>query len=171
MEFESFSFNQNCIATGVPTPTIIWTSNTSTFVVADDILSIQTNNLNKITKVNYFTCTAKNSVGVDIRRIRIINGIELKVPDTPILTDASTNSVVIQWSEYDIVDYVSHYEICVSKSGVDGCSQRIETSDTQLIIRDLIRSSQYFITVVVFTDFGTSPKSIALDVIIAKIGK
>ena len=163
MEFESFSFNQNCIATGVPTPTIIWTSNTSTFVVADDILSIQTNNLNKITKVNYSTCTAKNSVGVD--------NMELNFPDTPILTDASTNSVVIQWSEYDIVDYVSHYEICVSKSGVDGCSQRIETSDTQLIIRDLIRSSQYFIIVVVFTDFGTSPKSIALDVIIAKIGK
>ena len=93
MEFESFSFNQNCIATGVPTPTITWASNTSTLNVVGNRLSIRARHLNKKI-VNVFTCTATNSVGRDAKQILIMNTIELSIPAKPAVISISTNSEV-----------------------------------------------------------------------------
>ena len=100
-----------------------------------------------------------------------MNTIELSIPAKPAVISISTNSLEIQWSDYDIVDYFIHYEICVSTPGADVCEQKIETSNTQLTIRNLQASSDYSISIVVFTDFGTSPRSSALDIVTADISK
>ena len=170
-EFEYFSFTQDCISTGVPTPTITWTSSTSTLDVTNNRLSILARHLNKKIEVNIFTCTATNSIGLDASQIFIINTIELSIPEKPTYISISTNSIEIQWSDYDIVDYLVYYEICVSISGANNCEQRNETTETRLTIRNLQPSSQYSITIVVFTYFGTSPRSIPLYIITSDLGK
>ena len=164
-DFESFSFSQDCISTGVPRPTISWTSNTSTLDVTDNRLSIRARHLNKTIELNIFICTANNSIGQDTRRIFILNTIELSIPEKPTDISISTNSIEIQWSDYDIVDYLVYYEICVSIPGANNSEQRIETTETRLTIINLQPSSQYNITIVVLTYFGTSPRSIPLDII------
>ena len=170
-EFEYFSFTQDCISTGVPTPTITWTSNTSTLDVTNNRLSILARHLNKKIEVNIFTCTATNSIGLDASQIFIINTIELSIPEKPTDISISTNSIEIQWSDYDIVDYLVFYEICVSIPGTNNCEQRNETTETRLTIRNLQPSSQYSITIVVFTYFGTSPRSTPLYIITSDLGK
>ena len=121
-------------------------------------------------EVNIFTCTATNSVGRDSKQILITNTIELSIPEKPTDVSISINSIEIQWPVYYIPD-VLYYEICVSIPGGSGCEQSLETTDTRLTIRNLQSSTQYRITIVVFTDFGTSPRSIPLDTTTVEIGK
>ena len=83
-EFQSFSLVQNCVSTGIPTPTITWTSNTnSNLNIISDTLILNTHDLNPEISNNSFTCTATNTAGQDNKRITVTIDIQLPVPQPP----------------------------------------------------------------------------------------
>lgn len=161
-EFQSFSLVQNCISTGIPVPSIRWTSNTGRIYVVGNVLSIGSSHLRRSTDVDVFTCIATNFVGQDAKQIRIVKSIPLPAAENPTIYSVSANSIAIQWSLYDLVNYVSYYEICVGVPGQNGCRQSIRAYSSPYTIESLLASSQYSITIVVYTNFGVSPRSDAL---------
>ena len=166
-EFESFSFTQDCVSTGIPTPAITWTSNTnSNLNVVSDTLTLRTQDLNPETSTNIFTCTATNTAGQDSKRIRVTIDIEpqLTTPQAPTQQSIGRNSVDIQWVEYLSSDYVKSYDICVSTTASTGCIQTINTASTQYSIGSLESATSYRISIVVNTVFGRSPASVTLTV-------
>ena len=100
-----------------------------------------------------------NTVGRDIRQIRVEKSIELPAAENPTVHNVSANSITIRWPQYDLVSYVSYYEICVGIPGEIGCIQRNRVYSRQYTIASLQASSQYSITIVAYTNFGTSPRS------------
>ena len=170
-ELKSFRLILICIATGIPAPTITWTSNTGIIFPVSNVLSVSVVHLRKNTEVDIFTCTAMNIVGRDIRQIRVVKSIQLPAPENPNVHNVSANSMVIKWVRYELVNYVSYYEICVGIPGEIECRQRIKTHNMHYTIESLQASSQYNITIVAYTNFGTSPRSGALLVTTADQGK
>ena len=163
-EFQSFSLVLNCVSTGIPAPTITWTSNTGRIYVVGSVLSVGVSHLRRSTDVDVFICIAMNTVGRDIRQIRVEKSIQLPTAKTPTVHNVSANSITIRWPQYDLVSYVSYYEICVGIPGEIGCIQRNRANSTQYTIASLKASSQYSITIVAYTNFGTSPRS---DILLA----
>ena len=163
-EFQYFRLVKKCIATGIPAPSITWTSNTGRIFLVGNVLSVSVVHLRKNTEVDIFTCTAMNIVGRDIRQIRVVKSIQLPAPENPTVHNVSANSIAIKWVRYELVNCVLYYEICVGVPGEIGCKQRIRTQNTHKTIGGLQGSSQYNITIVVYTNFGTSPRSDTLFV-------
>ena len=163
-EFQSFRLVQKCIATGIPAPSTTWTSNTGRIFLVGNVLSVSVVHLRKNTEVDIFNCTAMNIVGRDIRQIRVVKSIQLPAPENPNVHNVSANSIAIKWVQYELVNCVLYYEICVGIPGEIGCRQRNTTYNRQNVIRSLQASSQYNITIVVYTNFGTSPRSDTLFV-------
>ena len=170
-EFQSFSLVQNCISTGLPAPSITWTSNTGRINVIGNVLSIGVSHLRRSSDLDVFICTAMNSVGQDTRQIRVEKSIQLPAAENPTVRSVSANSITIQWLRYDLANDVLNYEICVRRTNENRCRQRITAYNTQYTIGSLQASSQYMITIVAFTNFGTSPTSDSLIITTADPGK
>ena len=167
IEFEAFAFIQNCIATGLPTPTITWTSNTSTLDVVDGIISIRANHLNKNIKVNSFTCTASNYIGNASKSIEIVTSIRVFPVSKPIVDNKDTDSIGIQWlGDSQYTEYDLSYLICLRRTDSDDsdCIQEVSSTDTNYLFANLEDSTLYKITIVTITLFGRSPESDALEV-------
>ena len=105
-----------------------------------------------------------NTVGRDIRQIRVEKSIQLLAAENPTVHNVSVNSITIRWPQYDLVSYVSYYEICVGIPGKIGCMQRNRTYGTQYTIGSLEPTTTYNISIVANTVFGRSPASRPLTI-------
>ena len=159
--------NQSCIAKGLPTPSIIWTSNIGIIEgPTNHTLTIEPGYLSAERFVDeyIFTCTANNTVGRDIIKITVVIKIELVAAPTPILKRIGYTYVDIIWSEYVLSDYVSSFEICVLNSDESKCVAEFQAANTEYSIKNLMESTGYNITIVALTRFGRSPVSDTLFV-------
>ena len=162
ISFESFSLTHHCISTGLPTPTITWTSNNNLVLnVISDTLTVHSQDLQPELSINIFTCTANNSVGLDSKSIKVVFDIEqqLKAPKPPIQENISTNNVEIHWVEYISSIDIFNYELCVQPTTESECIQNISTISTEYSIGNLESNTTYSITIVAITVFGRSPAS------------
>ena len=156
---------QNCISTGIPTPRIVWTSNTnSNLNVISDTLTLRSHDLNPEISNNSFTCTATNTAGQDSKSITVTIDIQLTAPQPPTQQSIGINSVDIQWVEYISSVYVKSYEICVRSTTDTECIQTINTVSTQYSIVSLKPATTYRISMVANTVFGRSPASRPLTI-------
>ena len=153
---------QSCNSTGIPTPTITWTSNTnSNLNVISDTLTLNSQDLNPEISNNSFTCTATNTAGQDSEIITVTIDIQLTAPQAPTQQSIGINSVDIQWVEYISSVYVKSYEICVCPTTDTEC---IDSNNTQYTIGSLEPTTTYNISIVANTVFGRSPASRPLTI-------
>ena len=54
---------------------------------------------------------------------------------------------------------VLYYSLCVVKSNGNGCDNNFETLNTNFLIQDLEPETEYSVTIVAVTGYGSSPTS------------
>ena len=72
----------------------------------------------------------------------------------------SSTSITVKWMSYTVVT-VSSYKICLKTeigSGVD-CIRDINSTQTELLVENLIPNTRYEISVFAFTSIGVTPMS------------
>ena len=157
-----FTLTQECNATGVPEPSIEWTSN-GAFYQSYSTLTLQVEDLKGIDM--RFTCNASNYVGSDSKSIKIVTSI----PVPPVLKLNVTRNdtrIKIQWSgEPQYREYNVFYQICLRIRNSSGdCIQNASSKETSYSFENLVDGILYSITIVTITSFGRSNESKALIV-------
>ena len=163
-QLEMFTLTQECTATGVPKPSIEWSSNGS-FYQSDSTLILQVGDLKGGIDMR-FTCTASNDVGSDSKSIQIVTSIQVFPVAKLIIASKNIHSIGIQWlGESRYLEYDVSYQICLRKSdGGDDCIQEVSSTVTKYLFENLENDTLYRVAIVTITSFGISRESREFEV-------